>query len=106
MPLKLSAAMSASPSCGLACLRDEVAVPVRAVLGQALLGGVVDVDQSEAFGITGIPLVVVAQAPVEEAAHIHAFGAGSSERFEMAPDVGDARVVIDLAIDHAVRVGH
>src|SRR5213076_12665 len=54
--------------------RDEVAVPVEAVLRNALERRVVDVDDPEALRVPVRPLEVVEQAPDEVALHGNAVG--------------------------------
>src|SRR5690606_30264639 len=80
---------------------DDLGVELRAGLGDALLGRVVDVDQAEALVVAEGPLEVVHQRPGGVAAHVGAL-------LDRVVDRGDVRpqVVDPLGVDHlAVRVG-
>ncbi len=80
--------------------RDEVAVPVGAVLGDASLGRVVDVDDAEPHRVAPRPLEVVEERPREVAAHV---GAGGHRVGHAAGVAGE--VVHPLGVVHLAVVG-
>src|ERR1700735_4111011 len=70
--------------------RDYAAIKLRAELGRALLGGVVDPGEAEALGVAAAPLEVVQQAPQEIAAHRCAVGDRALQLAEVLPQKHDA----------------
>jgi hypothetical protein len=52
--------------------RNKIAIPMCTVFQRALLCRVVDVHQTKALGITGIPFVVIEQTPIEKSSHVDA----------------------------------
>src|SRR3954454_24150672 len=79
------------------CPRD-LRVPARAVLGGALEGLEVDVDEPEALGVAEGPLEVVQQRPHEVAAQVDALADRAVGRAEVPVEVLDADRVVDLAV--------
>src|SRR4051812_6462671 len=71
---------------------DPVAVPQRAPLGDAPLGGEVDEDDPEPLLVPVLPLEVVEQRPHVVAAHVGALGTGCLERLDVTLDVGEPPV--------------
>ena len=67
-------------------------------LGDARLGGEVDVDDPEALVVALFPLEVVQQRPHAVAAHVDAVGDGAGDRGEVALEVGGALGVVDVAV--------
>src|SRR5512144_2647558 len=77
---------------------DDVAVPAGAALGDALLGGVVDVDQAPAFGVTLLPLEVVQQRPDVVALQLHTGRDGAVGGGEVVAQEGDPGQVVDVPV--------
>src|SRR6266540_1678572 len=81
-----------------AALPDHLRVPQRAVLGGALLGGEVDVDEAEPLRVSPGPLEVVHQRPGEIAAQGHARGDRGVAGAQVGVDVAGALAVVDEAV--------
>src|SRR5580765_3609861 len=82
-----------------ACFRrDEVAVPVEAVLWNTLERRIVDVDDAEPLRIAMRPLEVVEQAPDEVPLHGRAVGNGAGNGVDVRLDVRGPLGVVHLAV--------
>src|SRR6266542_3846882 len=81
-----------------AALPDHLRVPERAVLGGALLGGEVDVDQAEPLRVSPGPLEVVHQRPGKIAAQRDARGDRGVAGAQVGVDVAGALAVVDEAV--------
>src|SRR5262245_41818539 len=69
-----------------------------AQLRRALLGGIVDVEESETGAEAVGPLEIVHQAPMEIAAHRHALGRRALQLRQVATQEHDAVCVVDEAV--------
>src|SRR5262245_66301526 len=78
--------------------RDEVAVPVEAVLGHALERRVVDVDDPEALRVPVRPLEVVEHAPDEVPLHGCALRDRLRDRRDVVLDVRRPLGIVNTAV--------
>ena len=73
-------------------------VPVGAVLQNAFSGGEIHKDQTKAFAVAAVPLVVVRQGPVEVAPDLRAALAAAPETQKIAVQEVNAVGVVDLTV--------
>ena len=83
---------------------DVIPVPERAALGNPLLRVVVHAHDAEALVVAVLPLEVVEQRPGVVAPDVHAVAHGAAQRLEMRAQIGDARGVLDHAVDQLLVV--
>ena len=77
---------------------DDLFIPVAAVLDNSLLGFVVNIDNSEAFGVSMCPLKVVHQRPNEVTFERHPILDGFVGAQKMLAQVTEPTLVVDFAV--------
>src|SRR5689334_23555993 len=89
--------MRSEQACAIAA--DDLPIPVKGVLGRALLRLEIHVNQAEALTIAFRPLEIVHQAPGKIAAHISAAAARAGELAQIALHEIDSLRIVYLAIE-------
>src|SRR5690242_17297834 len=84
-------------ACAIAA--DDLPIPVKGVLGRALLRLEIHVNQAEALTISFRPLEIVHQAPGKIAAHISAAAARAGELVQIALHEIDSLRIVYFAVE-------
>src|SRR5665648_182648 len=84
---------------------EELREPLAAALDRALLRRVVDVHEAEPAGVAPRPLEVVRERPDEVALERDPLVEGGRARHHVLLEVPATVLVLDLAVDHRVRIG-
>ena len=79
-------------------LRDEIRIPAGAVLGNAPLIAVINVDQAEPVVVSGVPFQIIGERPVEISLHRDAVCTGTGQLLQVGLQKIDAVGVVDLSV--------